>query len=555
MKSSREKFLRKLVRRLCPLTLCIAGTLGAQVDGGAVSGMVTDQAGQVVVQAQVTLFNQQAAIIQTRTTNSSGFYSFANVRSGSYTLIVSFPGFATYIKQGIRVDAGNHMGESAMLKLVESAEREGATSSAEGQAESISRALSTGPKEAAPLMDGEVVAEQSRTGPGARTNLKDAAPSPPATREQTEKQDLEIRLKNVNLQFFGKMDADGEWVHTSKPETGVASSRVRVASNASRFGARGKTQLTGNIKAVWQIATRVSLNGTETGGGGGLFTLWGNSRVGLETPLGTAFVGVWDTPYRQSYDSVDMYDGSHIGSPIALLGSIGNGISGSTALPTEQFPTAVAGARVGCTNFYRRQKNSVQYWSPRFHNLDFKVGYSADDSTAKMRGINPSLLSVSGAYTKNPLYVAFAFEQHKDMKSVSGVSQAGIDYGTRLTAGYRIRDLKLGLVAERLSYSIAGSPRNSRDALSVSGRYKKGVQSMGGAYTYAGDLSGAPDTGAQQVSLRYGYFLSESVELFAQYVSIMNQRYGTYNFGDGLDISTRPGATLTGSGFGLAFAF
>ena len=78
---------------------------------------------------------------------------------------------------------------------------------------------------------------------------------------------------------------------------------------------------------------------------------------------------------------------------------------------------------------------------------------------------------------------------------------------------------------------------------------------MGGAYTYAGDLSGAPDTGAQQVSLRYGYFLSESVELFGQYVSIMNRRYGTYNFGDGLDISTGPGATLTGSGFGLAVAF
>lgn len=399
--------------------------------------------------------------------------------------------------------------------------------------------------------------EKATTAPKAAPSDGRAVP-PPAGHQPSDSHDWKLPFGSADIQLFGKMDADIEWVNTSEPGAGVAASRFRVASNASRIGVRGTAQFEGKVHAIWQIASRISLNGTETGGGGGLFTLWGNSRVGLDTPYGLVFVGIWDTPFRQSYDTVDLFDTSHIASPIALLGSIGNGISGSSALPTsaQGMPGVVASDSAASTCFYRKQKNSLQYWSPRIWNMRLKLAYSGDDSAAKSAGIDPSIVSVMAAYDKSPLYVAAAYERHKDLKAMGGVNQAGGDYGTRLIGSYRVRALTMALVYEFLSFGgRSGIQATSRDALSFSGSYRWRAHSLAGVYTYASDLSGGYGTGARQISSRYGYSLSRSVELYTQYTTILNRPNGTYNYGDGLTTSTRPGSMLSGVGTGLAFSF
>lgn len=364
-------------------------------------------------------------------------------------------------------------------------------------------------------------------------------------------------LADSQLSVFGKLDVDMQSVNTSQPGTGVASARNRIASNASRIGVRGNKDIGDERQVIWQLATRANLNGAETGGGGGLFTLWGNSHLGLKGEFGTLFMGVWDTPFRQVHDKVELFDNSHIASPIGLLGSIGNGIGGATSVPTtaQGFHAAVAGVTVASTGFHRRQKSSLQYWSPLFQQIQFKLAYSVDDPATRTGAANPSLWSFSTTYDREPLYLALAYERHQDLKVLAGANVSGVDTGTRMIGAYRIGAGKVGLVYERLSYSTPASGSTARNALSLSGSYRLGEHSLGAVYTRAGDLSGTANTGANQFSLRYGFVLAEGTELYAQYTVIRNRINGTYNFGDGLNITTAAGARLSGLGAGMAYAF
>ncbi len=356
---------------------------------------------------------------------------------------------------------------------------------------------------------------------------------------------------------FGKLDADLQSVDSSQPGAGAAATRDRLASNASRIGIRSSKDIGEGRQVIWQLATRVNLNGAESGGGGGLFTLWGNSNLGVRGEFGTFFVGVWDTPFRQVHDKVDLFDNSHIASPIAVLGSIGSGVGGATLIPTtaQGFPAVVAGVTVASTGFHRRQKSSLQYWSPQIHQVQARLAYSVDDPTTATAVASPALWSLSTAYDSEPVYLAVAYERHQDMKVLAGTSIEGSDTGMRLIGAYRLGQGRLGLVHERLSYSTPASGSTGRNALSLSGSYRFDQHNLGAVYTRAGDLSGAVNTGASQYSLRYGYVLSEGAELYGQYTIIRNDANGSYNFGDGLNIVTSPGARLSGLGAGFAYAF
>lgn len=361
----------------------------------------------------------------------------------------------------------------------------------------------------------------------------------------------------TTIQFFGKMDADIQLVNTDKPGTGAASSRTRISTNASRFGARGRIALGDNVQAIWQIASRVSLNGTETGGGGGLFTLWGNTCVGIKSNFGTLFLGVWDTPFRQVFNEVDIFDNSHIASPMSVLGSIGNCVGGVATIPTiaQGFHPAVANVSIASTGFHRRQKSSMQYWSPMYQNFQGKLAYSVDDPANKNIVANPALWSFSITYNPKSLYLAIACELHQDLKVLKGANIPGTDRGLRLISAYKKGAGKISAVYELLYFSIPDSGSTSRGAFILSGSYLLGSSNLGVVYAHAGNLSGTSKIGCDQLSLRYGYFLSKAFELYCQYTHIQNRASGSYNFGDGLYIATDPGARISGIGMGMAYAF
>jgi predicted porin len=348
---------------------------------------------------------------------------------------------------------------------------------------------------------------------------------------------------SANVTFYGVLDADVEQVKTDKASGTAATSRGRVTSNASRFGLKGSDDLGNGLQAIYQVESRVSLNNND--GGAGVFNGIRNTNLGLKGDFGTAFVGNWDTPFKASHNKVELFDNSSIATATALLGN-----------------------NQGANTFNLRQNSSVQYWSPVMSGLQVKGAYSFVNNVAATSAAAPSLLSLSAAYDNGPIYVALANEQHKDysITNTAATTTAAAttatalvvgqkDSATRLIGAYTVDAFQVGLTYETFTINNGAGVSNKRNAYALSGKYNLGASNLGASYTKAGDMGATVNSGAKQISLRYGYTMSKRTELYAMYTQISNNAAGTYNFTDVAGVSSLAGAKLSGYGVGLRHTF
>src|SRR4051794_17677968 len=112
------KFLLHFSAAVLLLTLT-SGTGWGQNVYGTIAGTVTDSSGSVVEGASLTLTNIGTAEARTVQTNTSGYYTFVNIRPGNYKLEGEKPGFKKFVQQpvavqiesGLRVDIALQVGE------------------------------------------------------------------------------------------------------------------------------------------------------------------------------------------------------------------------------------------------------------------------------------------------------------------------------------------------------------------------------------------------------------------------------------------------------------
>src|SRR6266567_2076363 len=85
----------------CLTLLCIsmAVHVSAQVNNASLTGLVTDSAGAVVPNASVTVKNKATDVESSATTDSSGYYTFASLPVGTYTLTIELSGFKKAVKK------------------------------------------------------------------------------------------------------------------------------------------------------------------------------------------------------------------------------------------------------------------------------------------------------------------------------------------------------------------------------------------------------------------------------------------------------------------------
>ena len=92
------------------LLLLLAAVFGphmsfAQVDQGAITGVVTDASGAVVRGANVQLTATDIGLVLHTKSNQSGYYTFSPIKIGNYTVSVSVNGFQTLTREHLHVDA------------------------------------------------------------------------------------------------------------------------------------------------------------------------------------------------------------------------------------------------------------------------------------------------------------------------------------------------------------------------------------------------------------------------------------------------------------------
>ncbi|MGZ8256825.1 MAG: porin, partial [Gallionella sp.] len=227
--------------------------------------------------------------------------------------------------------------------------------------------------------------------------------------------------------------------------------------------------------------------------------------------------------------------------------------------------TTLLGTLPGIANsgFNLRQNSSVQYWSPVMSGLQVKGAYSTANAGAGAPLGNqfdtPSLLSLSAAYDQDGIYAALATEQHKNFTTAATAAGSAKDSANRLVLAYSLDGMQVGFTYETMSSKTVAGSETKKNTFALSGKYKMDASTFGASYTQAGDQSvggvTTVNSGAKQISLRYGYAMTKRTEAYAMYTELANKTAASYNFVDVASLTSSPGAKLSGFGVGLQHTF
>jgi hypothetical protein len=110
----------RLCRSLSVLSLALmvlfAGRAFAQIDQGAIIGVVTDSTGAVIPNADVTLTDVDTGLVLKAKSNGDGNYFFGPIKTGNYTISASAPSFQTTVEQNIVVHVTDRLNIPLALK-------------------------------------------------------------------------------------------------------------------------------------------------------------------------------------------------------------------------------------------------------------------------------------------------------------------------------------------------------------------------------------------------------------------------------------------------------
>lgn len=324
--------------------------------------------------------------------------------------------------------------------------------------------------------------------------------------------------QDSTVEIFGYLDTSFDNVKANgatAPATNLAN-RNLVTSNLSMLGFRGKEDLGGGLKAVWQIVSLIPVDGPGAVNTG----LLGNrdTWVGLTGGWGTARIGRGNSPFKLATIGLDPFGDAWYGGVAAYDNIIGNA---HTALAGGGFPWDLVTG------------NMVEYVSPDFSGFSGGIMYSANEG--RTTAINPYTWSAAVKYSNGPLYLTVAHERHEDallgpVVGFAAIGTASTDKATRLGAGYTFGTTTASFVYERQQYHQNGTAITDLDH----NNYMLGVKHLTGphifraSYLKAQSVSNLPNTGAQQWALGYGYTLSKRTELFGAWARLDNDSAAAY---------------------------
>jgi len=287
---------------------------------------------------------------------------------------------------------------------------------------------------------------------------------------------------NANITVYGKA-----FLTFEQFDSGVAgtSSQMRVNTNASRFGVKGDEDLGEGLKAKYQYEVEMDADGS-TGAGLGKTR---NSGLGLEGGFGTVMFGIWDSPFKVTHNAIELFDNTTNWSAIKVVG-----ISAGK-------------------DYNSRQKNMVQYWSPKMGGLQAAVMYSPDE--AKTTTTNKSILSMSGTFSQDGIYAAAAYESRND------VFTGTTDSALRVVGKFDMADAWVGAMLENIKTNTSATASVTGNNVELVGGFKMGASSIAASFAKAGSTAtgAAAANDVNQLSLKYAYKFSKRTEAFAAYAS------------------------------------
>lgn len=316
--------------------------------------------------------------------------------------------------------------------------------------------------------------------------------------------------------FYGKVFLTLDSVNSDQA---AAVSKMRVNSNASRFGVKGSEDVGNGLKAFYQYEVQVDGDGSA---GNGFGNGSRNTGAGLSGDFGQVSLGVNDTPYKVTHNKIELFDNTTAFTATNLIGR----------------------ANGGTISYVNRQKNMVQYISPSLGGVKIAAMYAPDE--AKTATTNKTVLSLSGTYDQDGIYAALGYESHPD-----GTTTGQTDSAMRLVGRYDFGMAWVGATLESIKVNASATNSYTESNMELVGAYKMDASTIALSYAKAGKTDVA-NTGANQISLRYGYNFSKHTEVFAAYTSLKNDSAAA--FGKVYSGATA-GATESAFGVGMLHSF
>jgi len=314
--------------------------------------------------------------------------------------------------------------------------------------------------------------------------------------------------------LYGRVYATFESVEAKGGASPVVR-RERVSDQSSLLGVRGKEDLGGGLNAFFQLETGFKPDQNDT-----TFAAR-NSGVGLEGAWGSIMMGRWDSPFKTTTIAID---------PFGDLT-----LSGLTGVMNDQ------------TNFDRREQNVVQYWSPSFAGIAIRLMGTANEG--RTATTNPRDYGASVTYTRGPLYLVYAYEEHKDPSATVTKED-----GNALGGTFKFGPVKLGALYEEFK---KGGGRSKEKSWMGNVVWSIGKNDL--IYQYMKSKDGAVNTAATQPdcdsnSIGWQYNFTKRTFILAQYTKVDNNDAASCNFGANR-LAIANGQDPQGVSFGIRHVF
>lgn len=269
--------------------------------------------------------------------------------------------------------------------------------------------------------------------------------------------------------------------------------RTRLEDQASLLGVRGTEDLGGGLKAFFQLETAFKPDSNNAVSNPFATR---NSGVGLQGGWGSVVFGRWDMPFKTTTIQIDPFGDLTLSGITGVLNDGGN--------------------------FDRRDQNVIQYWSPSW--AGFAIRLAGTTNEGRTATLNPRDTGASVTFTRGPLYVVYAYEEHKDV-STTVRKEEGNALGANLTFGA----FKVGALYEEFKKT----GRSKQKAWMGNFVWTLGKNQFIYQYMQSkeGGTSSVAEPDCDSNSVGYQYNFSRRTFFLAQYTKVDNNNVATCNFG------------------------
>jgi predicted porin len=312
------------------------------------------------------------------------------------------------------------------------------------------------------------------------------------------------------ITLYGALRMDLEYVEAGGLSgTADVKGRTRLVEHPNYLGVRGTEDLGGGLKAWFQLETRFDANSVS-----GAFADR-NSGVGLQGNWGSVMVGRWDMPMKQDVGKTDLW------------GDINR--ADYTAATMNQ------------GNFSVRAANVAQYWSPNWGGFGFKLAYVPDE--ARTASITPTMTGASVTWSKGPVYLVYAYEEHKNytgsnaVVTASGYKEEGNVVGGAFTMGNFKLTGHYGEYKVPVNTTTTNATRLKEKSYYVGGQYTMGKHDL--ILTWQQAENGlASDGDCDVLGVGWQYNFSKRTKTRLSYAEVNNDKFAKCNFGSGGNLGT-----------------